>query len=153
MFACAKAGAILHPISWRLAPAEVAFQLDDAEPALFLIEDEIASSARRPSRSHAYARAERRRSRAAERPRLGRRPAAPDLHVRDDREAERPAHPRELLWTNLSFDLATDGPEDVVAGGPAPVSLRRLERPADPRGWKGAKIVLERGFDPRVRSS
>ena len=40
MFACAKAGAILHPISWRLAPAEVAFQLDDAEPALFLIEDE-----------------------------------------------------------------------------------------------------------------
>ena len=32
MFACAKAGAILHPISWRLAPAEVAFQLDDAEP-------------------------------------------------------------------------------------------------------------------------
>ena len=22
MFACAKAGAILHPISWRLAPAE-----------------------------------------------------------------------------------------------------------------------------------
>ena len=40
MFACAKAGAILHPISWRLAPAEVAFQLDDAEPAFFLIEDE-----------------------------------------------------------------------------------------------------------------
>ena len=40
MFACAKAGAILHPISWRLAPAEVAYQLDDADPALFLIEDE-----------------------------------------------------------------------------------------------------------------
>ncbi len=40
MFACAKAGAILHPISWRLAPAEVAFQLDDADPAFFLIEDE-----------------------------------------------------------------------------------------------------------------
>ena len=40
MFACAKAGAILHPISWRLAPAEIAYQLDDAEPALFLIEDE-----------------------------------------------------------------------------------------------------------------
>ena len=39
-FACAKAGAILHPISWRLAPAELAYQLDDAEPALFLVEDE-----------------------------------------------------------------------------------------------------------------
>src|SRR5205823_4334754 len=40
MFACAKAGAILHPISWRLAPAEVAYQLDDADPALFIVEDE-----------------------------------------------------------------------------------------------------------------
>src|SRR5207248_10796176 len=40
MFACAKAGAILHPISWRLAPAEVAYQLDDARSAVFLIEEE-----------------------------------------------------------------------------------------------------------------
>ena len=40
MFACAKSGAILHPISWRLAPAEIAYQLDDAEPDVFLIEDE-----------------------------------------------------------------------------------------------------------------
>ena len=39
MFACAKAGAILHPISWRLAPAEVAYQLDDAEPSIFLVEE------------------------------------------------------------------------------------------------------------------
>src|SRR3954465_6168074 len=40
LFACAKAGAILHPISWRLAPPEGAYQPDDAEPALFLVEDE-----------------------------------------------------------------------------------------------------------------
>ena len=39
IFACAKAGAILHPISWRLAPAEIAYQLDDAEPAVFLVEE------------------------------------------------------------------------------------------------------------------
>jgi fatty-acyl-CoA synthase len=39
-FACAKAGAILHPISWRLSPAEIAYQLDDAEPSLFHVEDE-----------------------------------------------------------------------------------------------------------------
>src|SRR3954465_14298256 len=45
MFACAKAGAILHPISWRLAPAGVASQLDEAEPALFLVEDEHRSLA------------------------------------------------------------------------------------------------------------
>ena len=39
-FACAKVGAILHPISWRLAPAEVAFQLDDAGSDVFVVEDE-----------------------------------------------------------------------------------------------------------------
>ena len=39
MFACAKAGAILHPISWRLAAAEAAYQLDDADLSVFLIED------------------------------------------------------------------------------------------------------------------
>jgi fatty-acyl-CoA synthase len=44
-FGCAKAGAILHPISWRLAPAEVAYQLDDAEPAVFLVEDELGELA------------------------------------------------------------------------------------------------------------
>src|SRR4029453_2667399 len=39
-FACAKAGLILAPLSWRLAPAELAYQLDDSDPALFLVEDE-----------------------------------------------------------------------------------------------------------------
>src|SRR5436309_8539490 len=40
MFACAKVGAILNPISWRLAPAEIAYQLYDAEPSRFVVEDE-----------------------------------------------------------------------------------------------------------------
>src|SRR5207248_2449572 len=42
-YACAKAGAILHPISWRLAPAEIAFQLDDAGSNVFWVEDEYRS--------------------------------------------------------------------------------------------------------------
>ena len=51
-FACAKAGLILAPLSWRLAPAELAYQLLDSEPALFLVEDEhsaLAEAAGRPS--------------------------------------------------------------------------------------------------------
>src|ERR671930_1303967 len=44
-FACAKVGLILTPLSWRLAATELAYQLDDAEPALFLVEDEHASLA------------------------------------------------------------------------------------------------------------
>jgi fatty-acyl-CoA synthase len=45
LFACAKAGAILAPLSWRLSPHELAYQLDDAEPALFLVEGEYAGLA------------------------------------------------------------------------------------------------------------
>ncbi len=44
-FACAKVGLILAPLSWRLAAPELAYQLDDAEPALFLVEDEYADLA------------------------------------------------------------------------------------------------------------
>ena len=36
LFACAKAGFVLAPLSWRLGPAEIAYQLDDADPAALL---------------------------------------------------------------------------------------------------------------------
>ncbi len=52
LFACAKAGLVLVPLSWRLSPAELAFQLDDSEPAVLLVEDEYAAPRRRrPRRS------------------------------------------------------------------------------------------------------
>ena len=37
-FACAKSGLILTPLSWPLAALELAYQLEDAEPALFLVD-------------------------------------------------------------------------------------------------------------------
>jgi fatty-acyl-CoA synthase len=40
LFACARLGLILLPLSWRLAGPELAYQLDDAEPSIFLVEDE-----------------------------------------------------------------------------------------------------------------
>ena len=46
MLACAKAGAILVPLSWRLTAPELRYQLEDAEPSLFLVEDEYAQLAR-----------------------------------------------------------------------------------------------------------
>ncbi len=46
-FACAKAGLILLPLSWRLSPAELRYQLDDAEPSLVLVDDEHEELARR----------------------------------------------------------------------------------------------------------
>ncbi len=40
LFACARSGLVLCPLNWRLAPAELGVQLDDAEPALLLVERE-----------------------------------------------------------------------------------------------------------------
>ena len=42
-FACAKAGLVLVPLSWRLSPRELGEQIAHARPALLLIEDEFAS--------------------------------------------------------------------------------------------------------------
>lgn len=42
-FACAQAGLVLVPISWRLSPREIAQQLELAEPMAFIVEDEFAS--------------------------------------------------------------------------------------------------------------
>ncbi|MBH0010337.1 class I adenylate-forming enzyme family protein [Salinibacterium sp. SWN1162] len=42
-FACAKAGLVLVPLSWRLSPREIAQQLEQADPALLLVEDEFST--------------------------------------------------------------------------------------------------------------
>lgn len=44
-FACAKAGLVLVPLSWRLSPRELALQLEHADPALLLVEDEFTTLA------------------------------------------------------------------------------------------------------------
>lgn len=44
-FACAKAGCVLVPLSWRLSPRELALQLEQADPALLLVEDEFTTLA------------------------------------------------------------------------------------------------------------
>jgi fatty-acyl-CoA synthase len=52
LFACAKLGLILLPLSWRLTGPELAYQLDDAEPSLFLVEDEYADLADTTGKRH-----------------------------------------------------------------------------------------------------
>jgi fatty-acyl-CoA synthase len=149
MFACAKAGAILHPISWRLAPAEVAYQLDNAEPSIFLVEDdyralgeaalELASV--RPARE-VPARAN---------------PAAP--HDDDPLfliyTSGTTGKPKGALlthancfWTNLSFDLATGvRPDDVILQVLPQFHCGGWNVQTILAWWKGARLVLERGFD------
>ncbi len=40
-FACAKAGLVLVPLSWRLSPRELSAQLGLADPQLLLVEDDL----------------------------------------------------------------------------------------------------------------
>jgi fatty-acyl-CoA synthase len=150
-FACAKAGLILTPLSWRLAAPELAYQLEDAEPALFLVEDGHLPLAE--ATGHAFE------------------PLAPPrdsvahsraVEVQDDdplllvytsgttgRSKGALLTHANCFWTNLSFDLATGvSGDDVVlqvlpqfhCGGWNVQVLLGL--------WKGATIVLERSFDP-----
>ena len=137
MFACAKAGAILHPISWRLAPAEIAYQLDDAEPAVFLVEDdhrELGEAALALAGVTPALTLEPRSPGAPGSAAFERRSAAPHLHLGHDREAEgRIAHACQLL---LDQPLLRSGNRDPPGrrrlAGAAAVSLRRVERPVDP---------------------
>jgi fatty-acyl-CoA synthase len=154
MFACAKAGAILHPISWRLAPAEVAFQLDDAEPAVFLIEDEHRALGEAALELASVSPASTLESDSR---------SEPDSRVSDDDPllliytSGTTGKPKGALlthancfWTNLSFDLATGiRPEDVVLQVLPQFHCGGWNVQSILAWWKGAKIVLERGFDPK----
>jgi fatty-acyl-CoA synthase len=149
-FACAKAGALLHPISWRLAPTEIAYQLDDAEPAVLLVEDE--------HRALAEAALEL----ASVRPALE---LAPPTAARRAPDADDPllliytsgttGRPKGALlthancfWTNLSFDLATGlTGDDVVLQVLPQFHCGGWNVQPLLAWWKGARVVLERGFD------
>jgi fatty-acyl-CoA synthase len=147
-FACAKAGAILTPISWRLSPHEIAHQLDDADPSLFLVEDEYAELA------------EEALGLASVRP--GREPGdgqpaapAPDdplLLVYTSGTTGRAkgallTH-SNCFWTNLSFDLIGGvGDEDVVLQVLPQFHCGGWNVQPLLAWWKGARVVLERQFD------
>jgi fatty-acyl-CoA synthase len=150
MFACAKAGAILHPISWRLAPAEIAYQLDDAQPAVFIVEDE-----HRELGQAALAL-------AAAAPALTLEPGSePGSRVSDPDPlfliytSGTTGKPKGALlthancfWTNFSFDLATGiRPDDVVLQVLPQFHCGGWNVQSILTWWKGATVILERAFD------
>ncbi|HEX3224745.1 MAG TPA: long-chain fatty acid--CoA ligase [Gaiellaceae bacterium] len=150
-FACARLGLILLPLSWRLTAPELRYQLEDAEPALFLVEDEHRELAEQTGQTY---------ERLAQPDERGETPAP---RVSDPSDAllliytsGTTGKPKGALlthancfWTNISFDGATGvhGDDDVLqvlpqfhVGGWNGQSLL---------AWlKGAVVVLEREFDP-----
>jgi fatty-acyl-CoA synthase len=149
MFACAKAGAILHPISWRLAPAEIAYQLDDAEPSVFLVEDE-----HRELGDAALALAKPLEPASARLAQAGVTDHDPLFLIYTSGTTGKPkgallTH-ANCFWTNLSFDLATGiRPDDVVLQVLPQFHCGGWNVQSILAWWKGAQVVLERGFEAR----
>jgi fatty-acyl-CoA synthase len=147
-FACAKAGAILHPISWRLAPAEIAFQLDDAGASRFVVEEEY-----RALGDAARALAKPIEPGSPREPGWGA-PADDDglLLIYTSGTTGKPkgallTH-ANCFWTNLSFDLATGiGGDDVVLAFLPQFHCGGWNVQPLLAWWKGARVVLERQFD------
>jgi fatty-acyl-CoA synthase len=152
MFACAKSGAILHPISWRLAAAEIAYQLDDADPLLFLVEDEHRQLGEAALELAAVTPG---RTLAPDPRRASDRPVSDDDPLLLIYTSGTTGKPKGALlthancfWTNLSFDLATGlGPDDVVLQVLPQFHCGGWNVQSILAWWKGARVVLERGFD------
>ena len=149
-FACAKAGLMLLPLNWRLAAAELRFQLEDAAPSLFFVEDEHVALAE-----------------ATEWPFEALAPpdgngAVVNAEVRDDDgllliyTSGTTGRPKgavlthaNCFWTNLSLDLATSlRDDDVVLQILPQFHCGGWNVQALLAWWKGARIVLERSFEP-----
>jgi fatty-acyl-CoA synthase len=155
-YACARAGLVLVPLSWRLSPVELAYQLDDSDPAVFLVEEDHAGLA---DAALADASVRPRRLPLAE---PGDAEGSGEADAADDDgllliyTSGTTGKPKGALlthancfWTNLGFDLATGvAGDDVVlhllpqfhCGGWNVQPLLAW--------WKGATVVLEREFDP-----
>ncbi len=174
-FACAKAGLVLVPLSWRLSPRELAAQLELAEPQLLLVEGELdglaaAACALLPLRPRTAALGPggveksvpppTRVHPAAPQPLGG--PAAPRREVRDDdallmiftsgtegaSKAAVLTH-ANCFWNNLSLSRTLDmGSNDVVLAVLPQFHVGGWNIQPLLAWWTGATVVLERGFDP-----
>ena len=152
-FACARLGVALQPVSWRLAPAEIAFQLEDSEPALLLVSaehEELACAS----------------GAAVEIARIGDPTLEADGDIDDVAEDDDPlllvytsgttGKPKGALlthancfWTNLSFDRTTGlRDDDVVLQVLPQFHVGGWNVQPLLAWWKGATVVLEPSFDP-----
>jgi fatty-acyl-CoA synthase len=171
-FACAKAGLVLVPLSWRLSPRELAAQLELAEPQLLLVEGELdalaaAACALLPHRPRTAALGPGGVEKSVPPPSRVR-PAAPDgagappREVRDDdallmiftsgtegaSKAAVLTH-ANCFWNNLSLSRTLEmGSSDVVLAVLPQFHVGGWNIQPLLAWWTGATVVLERGFEP-----
>jgi fatty-acyl-CoA synthase len=157
-FACAKLGLVLLPLNWRLAPPELAYQLEHAEPSLLLAEREHERTA--AATTHLF-------EPLAVPDTSGTVPTmapadtagtVPDVADEDPLllvyTSGTTGRPKGALlthancfWTNLSFDLTAGvSGEDVVLQVLPQFHVGGWNVQALLAWWKGATVVLERAF-------
>jgi fatty-acyl-CoA synthase len=153
LFACARLGLILQPLSWRLTAPELAYQLADGEPSLVLATAELTELARAAAGSLPVVALELEQLAAD---------GEPGEAVLDDdalllvytggttgRSKGAVLTHANCFWTNLSLDGHVGlGSDDVVlqmlpqfhVGGWNVLPLLAV--------WKGARLVIQPTFDP-----
>lgn len=164
-FACAKAGLVLAPLSWRLSPRELAEQLELADPALLVVADEYRALAEAgrdrllappPLVALGAAGIEREAPGAVEAPAAGADRAVADddplLIVFTSGTLGRPkaavlTH-ANCFWTNLSLSrIAEIDGRDVVLAFMPEYHVGGWNIQPLLAWWTGATVVLERSFD------
>jgi fatty-acyl-CoA synthase len=173
-FACAKAGLVLVPLSWRLSPRELSAQLGLADPQLLLVEDDLDALAAaagsllpQPPRTAAPGPGGVEKSVPAPSRVLSGAAAAlsgsmPARAVRDDdallmiftsgtegaSKAAVLTH-ANCFWTNLSLSRTLDmASTDVVLAVLPQFHVGGWNIQPLLAWWAGATVVLERGFEP-----
>jgi fatty-acyl-CoA synthase len=151
LFACADLGLALQPLNWRLTPSELRYQLDDAEPALLVVESEHGALAEQADANVARVTFEE----------LEADGAVPDVEVRDEDPlllaytSGTTGKPKgavlthaNCFWTNLSFDRTSGIADDDVVLQVLP-QFHSGGWNVQPllAWWKGATVVLEPSFD------
>ena len=164
-FACAKAGLVLTPLSWRLTPRELAEQVEHAQPALLAIEDEfdaLAAAALEQvvDRIDVARTGQSGIERELPARRLAGDAAAPERPVRDDDPllllytSGTMAHPKGVLlshancfWTSLSLSRTVEvSRADVVLSVLPQFHVGGWNIQPLLSWWTGATVVLERTF-------
>ena len=162
LFACAKAGLVMAPINHRLAPAEIAYQLDDSEPAVLFVSEEHDGLADASLDEAGVGPRRLRLDRESLDAVAGGADHARDARVDDDDPlllvytSGTTGNPKGALlthancfWTNLSFDRTSDVlTTDVVLQVLPQFHVGGWNVQPLLAWWKGATVVLEPAFDP-----